>query len=182
MKNEEKAIIAAAVGIFAFFVLASGDDDRGIEGPSDLDALARMLASETANELAWPAIGWLTIQSARRRRQTIYRRLTDGLGFGPRVLNGHSRYASTQAQATKRSTDFARRLLLGEVQPSKEIRDRPLSSWVERLKTATDRSVLNAQNDFGGIWARINGTDWYLFDEKAPKIQSLSTARKISAV
>lgn len=160
------------------------------ENPSatdDVTALARMLASEDdENEHAQIVIGWLTIQTAKRRKQSLYDRLTDGKGYGPRVLDGKSRYAATNRKPTKQTLRTAAALLAGEVLPSADIRAHPSASWVERDKQDSDgtaAAVLRQQKRFGRIWGRIAGTRWYLFDEslKPSLAWTATTARKVLA-
>ncbi|MBL8635968.1 MAG: hypothetical protein JNM40_22260 [Myxococcales bacterium] len=153
----------------------------------DETALARMLRSEDDdNTDAQAVIGWLTIQTARRRKQSIYQRITDGRGYGPRVLDGKSRYADTRKPPNERTRKIARKLLNGEILPSEQIRNHPTASWVERARADTNEAaavILRRQKSFGRIWGRIAGTRWYLFDEalKPPLDWTPATARKVLA-
>lgn len=135
----------------------------------DETALARMLRSEDDdNTDAQAVIGWLTIQTAKRRKQSIYQRLTDGRGYGPRVVDGKSRYADTRKPPNEQTRKLARKLLAGEILPSEEIRSHPAASWVERERADTNEAaavILRRQKAYGRIWGRVAGTRWYLYDE-----------------
>ena len=156
-------------------------------GTDDETALARMLASEDDdNESAQIVIGWLAIQTAKRRKQSLFDRLTDGKGYGLRVIDGKSRYAATHRAPTPQTRRTAAALLAGEVLPSAAIREHPAASWVEldKKKKDTDEAaaeILRQQRRFGRIWGRIAGTRWYLFDEKLqPSLAwTKATAKKV---
>lgn len=139
------------------------------DSQDDETALARMLRSEDDdNEDAQAVIGWLTIQTARRRKKSLFQRLTDGKGYGPRVVGGVSRYADTRKPPSQAARKVARRLLSGELLPSAAIRSHPTASWVERHKDDTNEAaavILRRQKDYGRIWGRIAGTRWFLYDE-----------------
>lgn len=147
-------------------------------GPNDTDdetALARMLVSETDNRKAWPVIGWMLLQTAKSRNESLYQRLTSGIGYGPRFKDSINRYADTRKAPTEESRNAARRLIAGELLPSAAIRAFGHSSWVEIL-TETEKEaddLLRKQGkpkSWGGIWARIRGTRWYLLNPKAPVV------------
>lgn len=144
----------------------------------DETALARMFASETESDPARIVVGWLAIQAAQRRKQTIFELLTLPLGvYGPRKINGAERYADTRHPPTQHTRQLANAVLRGVLTPSRAIRKHPRASWVEQLKPDEEhaRQVLAAQGKFGGIWARIDGTRWFLYDSNAPRIGVGST-------
>lgn len=157
------------------------------DAEDDETALARMLQSETSDEGARVVIGWLAIQTAQRRNQTLFVRLTSGAGYGPRVKDGVSRYASTARPPTAASRALANKLLSGAVLPSANIRSRQISAWVEeesdekrQFTEKTAGALLKKQGkprDFGGIWGRIKGTRWYLFSDKTPPLVGKPNAR-----
>lgn len=161
---------------------APADDSR-----DDETALARMLRSEDDdNPDAQAVIGWLTIQTAQRRKQSIYDRLTDGKGYGPRVIDGKSRYADTRKPPSAQTRRMAHRLLSGEILPSAAVREHPRASWVERDRADTNETaapILRRQKDFGRIWGRIAGTRWFLYDEalKPPLDWNRQNARAVLA-
>lgn len=146
--------------------------DGGPDQTDDTTALARMLASETTDDGARVVIGWMAIQTARNRKQSVFDRLTAGKGYGPQQKDGVVRYASTAKTPTPRTRELASQLLADKVVPSERIRARGHSAWVEDL-ARTEQSadaLLRKQAkpaDFGGIWARIRGTRWYLYNPKS---------------
>lgn len=157
------------------------------DAEDDETALARMLQSETSDEGARVVIGWLAIRTAQRRNQSLFVRLTAGAGYGPRIKDGVSRYASTAKPPTAASRALAKKLLSGEVEPAFDIRSRQISAWVEeewddkkQFTEKTASALLKKQRkprEFGGIWGRIEGTRWYLFSDKTPPITNKPTAR-----
>jgi hypothetical protein len=161
-------------------------------GRDDETALARMLVSETNMHQAWPVIGWMAIQTAKNRKQTLFERLTAGQGYGPRVKNGVERYASTSANPTPTARNVARQLLSGALKPSQQLRELGHSSWVELLKgTEQEAEQLlrkqTAPKNWGGVFARIAGTDWYLLNPKEPPVKwtkggALKALRAVSEV
>ena len=202
MRAEEKSLLLLGAGLLAFAVFALNEPppprpaDKPTErkptattpppsspppkppGPDDTDdetALARMLASETESYGARVVIGWMLIRTARTRRQSLYQRLTDGKGYGPRKLGGVSRYAASDKPPTAETRLLARRILSGELQPSAKIRALGHSPWVEDL-TRTERSAAEllrnqtAPANFGGIWARLRGTRWFLYSAQKPPL------------
>ncbi len=195
MRSEEKAAIA--VGAFALMalLLLSEPPARAESRPEKLPvtpppttpppsgestddetALARMLRSETGIKSVWPVIGWMTIYTARSQGKTVYDRLTDRKGYGPRVKDGVSRYASTAREPSAESRAAARALLRGELLPSARIRAFGHSSWVEILTSQESEaeSLLRKQEGkakWGGVWARLRGTNWYLLNPSAPPVK-----------
>ena len=144
-------------------------------GQDDETALARMLVSETADQKAWPVLGWQLVTTARNRGISLFDRLTAGQGYGPRVKNGVERYADTRAKPTKAAREVARRILSGELLPARAIRELGHSSWVE-LQFGTEseaEQLLRKQGSpkkWGGVFARIAGTKWYLMNPKRQPI------------
>lgn len=153
-------------------------------GKDDQTALARMLASETSDKRVQVVIGWITLTRARRLRLSVFRMLTGLSGeYGSRVLNGERRYASTSQPPNRDSRTLAQQLLDGQVQPAEAIRKHGISPWVELLfpnppdATELERRAqqllavqrpIGKRGDFGGIWARIEGSNWYLYSRSAP--------------
>lgn len=199
MRTDERNALIVVGGLMAFTLLLLNEPPRPEKptspqprpkpepppmpppppGDTDTDdetALARMLTSETSQQQAWPVIGWMALQTAKKHDQTVYQRLTAGQGYGPRVHQGVSRYASTAKPPTSAARQVARQLLAGELQPAAVIRALGHSSWVEELPDAkkqyteaTAATVLRVQGkpaNFGGLWARIRGTRWYLAHPK----------------
>lgn len=153
---------------------APGGDD----GHDDETALARMLASETSNAGARVVVGWQTIERARRRAVSLFRLLTGEYGtYGGGPSKRPGVYASTARAPTAQTRSVARELLAGELQPSAEIRAHGLGAWVERGLNVSDEGMLKLQKSarggsgFGGIWARLEGTDWYLYDGDEPALE-----------
>lgn len=152
----------------------------------DQTALARMLESESSSFRERIVIGWIALMRARRLGITIFQMLTGKQAkYGPRILDGVRRYASTVAQPSRDARATARDLIEGKLQPSEEIRRRPDSPWVELIPPqpsnaevleARARELIRVQKpigdrgDFGGIWARISGSNWYLYNKKSPII------------
>ncbi len=161
-------------------------------GQDDETALARMLVSETDKVQAWPVIGWMAIQTARNRKQTLFERLTAGQGYGPRVKGGVERYADTRAAPTQAARTVARQLLSGELVPAKQLRDLGHSSWIELLKGTEQEAeqLLRKQTspkNWGGVFARVAGTDWYLLNPKVKPLKwtkggALKALRAVSEV
>lgn len=190
MRTDKAAAAVGALTLLAFLLLAEppasaspppkkpdpvpppSDDNT----PDDETALARMLRSETSKKSVWPVIGWMTITTARSRGQSVYDRLTSGKGYGQRVKDGVDRYASTAQAPTSESRAAARALLRGDLVPSAKIRAFGHSSWVEILTTqeAESESLLRKQEGskkWGGVFARLRGTNWYLLNPAAPPIK-----------
>lgn len=140
--------------------------------PQEVEALARMLVSETGSRNGRIVIGWITIQVAKRRKQSIFQLLTRGAGYGKQARPGQEPfYASTAEPATVASRQLARELLRGAVLPSAQIRKHRPGAWVERRQNVTDDRVLELQRVFSeGIYARVAGTNWMLYSRDAPQI------------
>jgi hypothetical protein len=143
----------------------------------DVEALARMLHSETSHKGAQAVIGWMILTAAKSRKKSVFEVLTGSSGkYGHRVDHGESRIASTFKPPTADTLALARQLLSGEVQPAKMIRDRGYSAFVERgqegidAKKLLDRQTKPEGKGFGGIFARIQGSNWYLLNRKAPPV------------
>lgn len=157
------------------------DDSR-----DDETALARMLVSETETYRARVVVGWITKERARILKVSIFRLLTGRAAkYGMQELEGEIRYASTREAPTVKSRQLARDLISGAVQASEAIRARGISPWVElrypRKKDPIElerraRHLLALQRpmgkhgDFGGIWARVSLTNWYLYSRRTPPV------------
>jgi len=150
----------------------------------DETALARMLASEDPRPPVKVVLGWLAVQTARRRKVSLYKLLTGGTGYGPQVRGDVVHYASTRRRPSAQDRALARRLLAGTLQPSAAIRSHKPGAWVQRKVKASvsDDYLLQLQEGFEeGIYGRIAGTDWILYSRDTPKIRivpfSNATAR-----
>lgn len=192
MKESTALIVGGAVLFGLLYALSESDQDgvlvgAGPAGPpipppptpprppvkpldtSDRYALARMLESETRSRAARIVIGWITMETARRRGASIFDVLTAPFfQYGPRRLNGIGRYADTSKEPSEQALDLAGSILLGVVKPSAEIRSGKVSAWVEWLppKSESQAAELITQqtaSKFGGLWRRVAGTDWYLY-------------------
>lgn len=150
----------------------AGEDDR-----SDETALARMLASEDRDRNAKIVIGWLTVQRMRARGVSMFQLLTGGHGYGPqdRRAEGHGvLYASTAKPPSATDRELARGLLSGQIQASEPIRKMPPGAWVERGQGLSDQDMLRKQDDWKeGIYARVDGTNWFLYSRAAEPIRVL---------
>lgn len=198
-RAEKSALVGVAVGLGLLFFASQeqsqpvstskpkrpGDDDT-----DDETALARMLESETDSSDARTVVGWITLQRAQKLGQSVFRMLTAPQGrYGPRVLDGVSRYADTRRPPTPKSRAQAAALLDGVLMPSQAIRAHGLSPWVEQLKPTAGYAlgVLRAQDTpkgdgFGGIWGRIAGTRWFLYGRNiAVRPYSAQTAESVLA-
>ncbi len=155
------------------------------EGQSDYDrdveALTRMLASETGNAKAQIIIGWITLNAARSWRYSVFRLLTGKSGlygqqkfFWPEGTK-EVRYASTAKKATTDTLRIARGLFDGTIKPPTEVERTKLTSYVEILKASkklgpdgkplqpemTPQRILSLQQKYGGIVGRVN--NWFLY-------------------
>lgn len=148
-------------------------DDAPGEDRTDLQALGRMLASETSNRGAQVVIGWITVERAKRARMSVYEFLTRGHGWGPVQVNKRptGRHASTEANATAATLALARQIVDGEVRPSAAIRSHVPGSWVERKQWRPDADLLSLQEKWSeGIYARIAGSNWVLYSRDTKPI------------
>lgn len=133
-----------------------------------------MLVSETRNPSARVVLGWIALQVARRRGVSIFQLLTQGQGYGPQNRGGVAFYASTRQAATPDARDLAWKLLSGQVQPSKAIRAHQVGAFVEQGQGLSDDQILALQQKWNeGIYARIQGTRWFLFSKDTPAVASL---------
>ena len=140
----------------------------------DTEALARMLVSETRDPGARVVLGWIALQVARRRGVSIFQLLTQGQGYGPQNRGGVAFYASTRQGATPDARDLAWKLLSGQVQPSEAIRAHQVGAFVEQGQGLSDDQILALQQKWNqGIFARIQGTRWFLFSRDTPAVASL---------
>lgn len=154
------------------------------DAQDDQTALARMLQSESSSFRERVVVGWLTLTRARKLKIPIFQMLTGAPGvYGPQVLGGVTRYAATTEAPSIEARATARDLLAGRLQPSSEIREHGISPWVELLFPKNkDQAVLNKRaeriialqkplgkhGDFGGIWARVAESGWFLYSRSAP--------------
>jgi hypothetical protein len=152
--------------------------------PDDLEALARCLSSEDDDPSIQIAIGWIVIQTARRRRVSVFDLLTAGHGYGPQkvFVSGHAfiRFAATDKPASDTTMLLAAALLAGTVEPSKRFQMAAPTSFVERSKASkrlgedgrplqpetTMARIAALQADFGGLVGRMGR--WYFYRHRAP--------------
>ena len=152
-------------------------------GSDDTEALARMLVSETRDPGARVVLGWIALQVARRRSVSIFQLLTQGQGYGPQNRGGVAFYASTRQAATPDARDLAWKLLSGQVQPSEAIRAHQVGAFVEQGQGLSDDQILALQQKWNeGIFARIQGTRWFLFSKDTPPVTSLVLVPDLPAV
>jgi len=154
--------------------------------PDDLVALARCLCSEDNDPAIQIAIGWIVIQTARRRRVSVFELLTAGHGYGPQkvFVDGKAiiRFASTEKPATDTAMLLAAALLSGTVEPPKRFQQAAPTSFVERSKASkrigadghplqpetTTQRIVALQSDFGGLVGRIGR--WYFYRNRAASV------------
>ncbi len=179
----------------------SGTGDIPRVGQSDYDrdieALARMLASETSDAKAQEIIGWITLNAARTWRMSVFRLLTGRSGvYGPQKYFGPDgkmeiRYASTARKPTEDTMRRARGLFDGSVKPPEHIARTKPTSYVEILKASkqlgpdgkplqpetTAQRILSLQQRYGGIVGRVNS--WFLYAKGANPISSVEKATAV---
>ena len=170
-----------------------GDPGSG-SAQREIEALARMLLSEDPRRRVQIVIGWTAVMAASRWGLSVFRLLTGKSGkYGPQKHLGEVRYAATTRAATPAALRLAEQLLSGEVQPSQQIRDHGPGAWVEEgVLGYTPLRILQRQlhqtgpkkglPDFGGIWGRLEGTKWYLYDAKSPILTTPGTEEEAAAV
>lgn len=109
--------IVGAVGLLlglAFFVKPKEqvitDTDETVDA-NDVEALARMLASENPHEADFVqvALAWSAVNMAGRRNRSVYLLLAPDGRFGPQT----GRYASTVNEATDKFRSIAKGVLMG---------------------------------------------------------------------
>lgn len=184
--NKYKVPIVLGV-IFLGYVWSSKTlKKENTEGSNDLDfsdvnALARMLESETSNQYAREIIGYITVQVAKRRKISIYQLLTNGKGWGPqdRRPNNGIMYASTRKVAKQQTKELAKDIIDGNFGVP-DIVKQNIGAWYEKLPNVSETDLINRQYSWDeGIYAKIKGTNWYLYSRSAPKIKSLSEAKLV---
>ena len=160
----------------------------------EIEALARMLVSEDPRPRIELVIGWTTMMQASRWGLSVHRLLTGKVGkYGPQVLGGEVRYAATAKPATPAALRLAEQILSGEVLPSQQIQDHGPGSWVEAgIQGYTAQKILSRQlhqkgskkglPDFGGIWGRLEGTKWYLYNARSPVLPLPDTEEEAAAI
>lgn len=157
--------------------------------PDDVEALARCLASEDADPAIQVAIGWICIQVAKRRRQTVSALLTGGHGYGPQKIwvDGRSviRFASTDKPPTDSSMLLTHALLSGAIGPSESLQKAAPTSFVERSRASKRLGadgrplqpetplvrIIALQADFGGLVGRMGR--WYFYRHKASEVSGV---------
>lgn len=115
--NDSSGLVLAAVGTALGLALAVGlvaagaSANDSIASSRDVEALARMLASENpkGSVRLWVEQCWTQLRS-RRRGQSIYDRITGGIGWGPQ---GGKRPVATENEAGTEHMMIARLVLLG---------------------------------------------------------------------
>lgn len=105
------ATLLTAAGVLT---LAGSSTVQTADG-HDVEAIARMLASENpkGSKLLWVEQVWTQLRS-RRRHQTVFDRITGGIGFGPQ---GGKRPVATDEPAGELHRVVARLVLLGGLLP-----------------------------------------------------------------
>ncbi|MFO0580523.1 MAG: hypothetical protein U1A78_41660 [Polyangia bacterium] len=204
MKSRTALLLAGAAGVLLLAARREAPPTAGEAPPAGLSgeerevlALARMLASETSDERARIAVGWITVHAARSWGRSLFRLLTGKSGqFGPQKFfyadgNSEIRYASTARAATPETTRIARGLLDGTLKPPELIeRTRP-TAYVELGKASsklgpdgkplqpeyTADKILAKQQSYGGIVGRLN--DWFFYAKGAPPISSIDQAARV---
>ncbi len=167
-------------------------EPRSPPKPDDLVALARCLRSEDEDPAVQVAIGWICIQVAKRRGQSVWALLTGGHGYGPQKIfvEGKAviRFASTDKPATDTTMLLAAALLSGAIEPPRSFQKAAPTSFVERSKASrrvgadgrplqpetTLTRIVDLQSDFGGLVGRIGR--WYFYRNRAPP---LATAESV---
>lgn len=155
----------------------------------EVEALSRMLASEdNKSEGARTVIAWMAVQAARSRHISVYWLLTRGDGYGPQVRAGKVYYAATSKTATDDDRQMAADVLGGRAVPSLAIVQAGPGGWVERwqlgaqtgkklTKAEQDARLLEKQAAWGeGVYARLAGTQWYLFSRSRPQLDAQQAA------
>lgn len=157
------------------------------EARDDQTALARMLESETPSLRERVVVGWITVQRARKLGIPIFEMITRPVPrYGPQKLDGKIRYAATASAPSAEARAVARDLLAGKLRPSRQIRERGISPWVELLfpknkdqgelnrraehLVALQKPIGKSEGNFGGIWARVADSEWFLYSKDAPII------------
>lgn len=200
MKSESWKIAASVLGSAAvltvFGLLLAGETPQPRasaaatdEPPDELLALARCLASESGDPTVQIAIGWIVVQTARRRKQSIHALLTAGLGYGPQKVFvegvARIRFASTDKPATEATQLLAQALLSGQIAPPTDFTQAAPTSFVHKSKASkrigtdgkplqpetTAARILALQTDFGGLVGRIG--DWFFYRHHAAKVAAL---------
>ena len=152
--------------------------------PDDVEALARCLRSEDDDPAIQIAIGWIVIQTARRRRVSVFDLLTAGHGYGPQkvFVSGRAliRFAATDKPASDTTMLLAVALLAGTIEPPKRFQMAAPTSFVERSKASkrlgedgrplqpetTMARIAALQADFGGLVGRMGR--WFFYRHRAP--------------
>jgi hypothetical protein len=165
---------------------------------ADVEALGRMLASEdTKNDGARIVIAWQAVQTARRGKISLKWLLTRGDGWGKQARdNGKKYYAATSRDARTEDLELARRVISGELQVSPQIQAAGPGGWYERGQLGgqlgrrippqeQDARLLEKQADWReGVYARLQGTKWYLFGraaaQLAPELCAAARAARLS--
>ncbi len=168
-----------------------------IQVAREVEALARMLASESSNPKAQIIVRWITVHAARTWRMSVFRLLTGKSGqYGHQkhfLPDGTKeiRYASTVRKPTDAALRLARGILDGNEKPPEIIeRTRP-TSFVEMGKASkligpdgkplqpetTPERILKLQSRYGGIVARLGS--WFLYAKNAPQIATIEQATPI---
>jgi hypothetical protein len=160
---------------------------RDPDARDDQTALARMLESETPSLRERVVVGWITVQRARKLGIPIFEMITRPVPrYGPQILDGKIRYAATGSAPSAEARAVARDLLADRLRPSRQIRERGISPWVELLfpknkdqgelnrraehLVALQKPIGKSEGNFGGIWARVADSEWFLYSKDAPII------------
>jgi hypothetical protein len=161
-----------------------------------VEALARCLRSEDDDPAIQIAIGWIVLQTARRRRVSVFDLLTAGHGYGPQkvFVSGRAliRFAATDKPASDTTMLLAVALLAGTIEPPKRFQMAAPTSFVERSKASkrlgedgrplqpeTTLTRIGAlQTDFGGLVGRMGR--WYFYRHRAPIVDAAASVPSLA--
>ena len=201
MKTRTALVLAGAAGVLLLASRREAPPSLGEPPPAGISppelevlALARMLASETSDERARIAVGWITVHAARSWGRTLFRLLTGKSGqFGAQKFfypdgTHEVRYASTARAPTPETTRLARGLLDGTIKPPPVLERAKPTAYVELGKASTKLGpdgkplqpaytadkILAKQSSYGGIVGRLN--NWFFYAKGAPSISSIEQA------
>lgn len=168
------ASVLAYLG-FGYLVRKAGNAKKT---GSDLETMARMLASETENRRAKEYIGQITKVRAARAGKSVTLLVTSGQGYGKQKRGSTSFYASTDKPGKKEDYEVASSILNGKVTLDRRIDESKVGSWIERKQgnkslngQEQDTLILARQYIWNeGIIGIVDGTGWVIFQKGAKPI------------
>jgi len=186
MASNGTILVYGGFAALAIYILGKRDENKteSVKDAdiSDVNALARMLESETSNQHAREIIGYIVTQVAKRRGVSIYQLLTQGKGWGPqdrRKSGDGIMYASTRKAAQERTKELAKDIIDGNFGVPAIVRNN-IGAWYEKLPSVTDKMLIDRQKSWKeGIYAKIRGTNWYLYSRNAPYVDSLDEVKTL---